>query len=69
MEGLTAVHADSLEEAMDMVNPSRPVVLVDSEGDSIREIKPDVVVDAILAKKPWDQKGYGKADHWIGTGI
>ena len=28
VEGLTAVHADSLEEAMDMVNPSRPVVLV-----------------------------------------
>lgn len=51
VEGLTAVHADSLEEAMDMVNPSRPVVLVDSEGDSIREIKPDVVVDAILAKR------------------
>ena len=27
------------------------MVLVDSEGDSIREIKPDVVVDAILAKR------------------
>lgn len=51
VEGLTAVHADSLEEAMDMVHPSRPVVLVDPEGDSIREIKPDVVVDAILAKR------------------
>lgn len=51
VEGLTAVHADSLEEAMDMVHPERPVVLVDPEGDSIREIKPDVVVDAILAKR------------------
>lgn len=51
VEDLTAVHADSLEEAMDTVHPLRPVVLVDPEGDSIREIKPDVVVDAILAKR------------------
>lgn len=51
VEGLTAVCADSLKKAMDMVSPSRPVVFIDPEGDSIREIKPDVVVDAILAKR------------------
>ena len=51
VEGLTAVCADSLKKAMDMVSPSRPVVFIDPEGDSIREIKPDAVVDAILAKR------------------
>ncbi|MBS7007775.1 selenium-dependent molybdenum cofactor biosynthesis protein YqeB [Anaerostipes sp.] len=51
VEGITAVRADSLAEAMDTVSPLRPAVLADPKGDSIREIKPDVVVDAILAKR------------------
>lgn len=51
VEGLTAVRADSLREAMDVVTPSKPVVLVDPEGKSISKIKPAAVVDAILAKR------------------
>lgn len=70
VEGLTAVCADSLKKAMDMVSPSRPVVFIDPEGDSIREIKPDVVVDAILAKRNLGTSpGHVGAYHRTGTGI
>lgn len=51
VEGLKAVRADSLKEALETVSPQRPVVLVDPKGDSIREIRPNAVVDAILAKR------------------
>ena len=67
VEGLTAVRAESLKEAMEKVGPLTPVVLVDPKADSIREIKPDAVVDAILAKKNLGMKR-GMAELTIGLG-
>ena len=51
VEGMTAYLADSPGEAMERAAAGAPAVLVDPEGETIPVLKPDVVVDAILAKK------------------
>ncbi len=51
VEGVTAVRADSAAEAMEILARGEIPVLVDPEGDSRHELKPDALVDAILAKK------------------
>ena len=38
-------------------------LLTDTHGKHIRELEPEAVIDAILAKKEsWDQQGYGTTD-------
>lgn len=51
MEGLRAVHISKQEEAEAVWAQNAVPVLIDPKGESIRTLKPDVVVDAILAKK------------------
>ena len=51
VEGLRAVRVDSLEQAEAVWAENAVPVLVDPFGESIRAAKPEVVVDAILAKK------------------
>jgi len=51
VEGVTAVYAASVEEALAAVERGEIPVLVDPEGSCRHELKPDAVVDAILAKK------------------
>ncbi|MDO4478277.1 MAG: selenium-dependent molybdenum cofactor biosynthesis protein YqeB [Lachnospiraceae bacterium] len=51
VEGITCRLVSSAEEAMKMVTPKNPVMLVDETGACLEVIKPDVVIDAILAKK------------------
>ena len=51
VEGLRAVRISKQEEAEAVWAQNAVPVLIDSKGESIRTLKPDVVVDAILAKK------------------
>lgn len=51
VEGVCSRPAGSLVEALDLVHQGIIPVLVDPWGEQVEHLKPDVVVDAILAKK------------------
>lgn len=51
VEGLRAVHIETLEQAEAVWAENAVPVLTDPEGRCIAQAKPEVVVDAILAKK------------------
>ena len=51
VEGVTAVRIGSAAEAERVLARGEVPLLVDPAGDSIRRLRPGVVVDAILAKK------------------
>ena len=51
VEGVTAVRVDSVEKAGEVLARGQVPLLVDPTGESIRRLRPAVVVDAILAKR------------------
>ena len=51
VEGLRAVRIEALAQAEEVWNQNAVPVLVDPKGESIAQARPDVLVDAILAKK------------------
>ena len=51
VEGLRAVRIEALAQAEEVWNQNAIPVLVDPKGESIAQARPDVLVDAILAKK------------------
>lgn len=51
VEDMTCHLADSLEQARQFLEEGKLTVLVDPKGESIAQLKPLAVVDAILAKK------------------
>ena len=51
VEGVTAVRITDAGQADGILKQGQVPLLVDPAGESIRQIKPDAVVDAILAKK------------------
>lgn len=51
VEDMTCYLAESLEQAEQYLNEGKLTVLVDPTGESIPQLKPLAVVDAILAKK------------------
>ena len=51
VEGIKAVRAKDITDALRIVGEKNIAVLVDPEGACISELKPDVLVDAILAKR------------------
>lgn len=51
VEGVRAKRCDSTQEITPALTQNCIPVLVDPEGTAVRELKPDVVVDAILAKR------------------
>lgn len=51
VEGITARKAETPEEALSLLEQGVIPVLVDPEGTCITALRPDAVVDAILAKK------------------
>lgn len=51
VEDVTGIRCDSMEVVEDVLNDGNIAVIVDENADIIRKIKPDVVVDAILAKR------------------
>lgn len=67
VEDVTCYLAESLEEAVSMLEDGKLTILVDPEGEYIRELKPLAVVDAILAKRNMGTKK-SMADIVIGLG-
>lgn len=51
VEDVTAKHAKNASEAMELLQEGFVPVLADPEARCVKEIKPDVLVDAILAKR------------------
>ena len=51
VEGVTCYCAESLAQAEELLHAGKVAVLVDPAGDTIAQLKPLAVVDAILAKK------------------
>lgn len=51
IEGVTCILASGVTEAKKLLEEGKLVMLVDKEGVCIEQLHPDVVVDAILAKK------------------
>lgn len=51
VEDVTCVLASSLAEARRFLHQKKLVMLIDPDGNSIEELKPLAVIDAILAKK------------------
>lgn len=51
VEGVTARCVKTVDEARQMWEEDRIAVVVDSQWNIVRKLKPDVVVDAIMAKK------------------
>ena len=51
VEGIRAVRARSVEKARGIAASGEVAVIVDPEGTSAAELSPDVLVDAILAKR------------------
>jgi xanthine dehydrogenase accessory factor len=51
VEGITCTLTSNIDDAMRRTQPGRPMILIDPEAKSLARLKPDVLVDAILAKK------------------
>jgi len=51
VEGVEAVLARDILEAQEIIDRGQIPVLVDSTGKVVRQMKPDVEIDAIVAKK------------------
>lgn len=51
VEDIKAVLASDVDSALEIINDGNIAVLVDEKAGCIRELKPDFVIDAILAKK------------------
>ena len=51
LEGVTMHLAEDVETALEEVSPLHPQMLIDESAESIPVIKPEILVDAIIAKK------------------
>ena len=51
IENMTCFKANTIEDAQELLEQGKLVVLVDEKGESIDYFKPQIVVDGILAKK------------------
>ena len=51
VEGVTCTLTSNIDDAMRRAQPGRPMLLIDPEAKSLARLKPDVLIDAILAKK------------------
>lgn len=51
IEGITAVHVHCLDEIKEAWNNNKVPVIIDPKGQYIKQLKPNIVVDAIIAKK------------------
>ncbi|MGL5675626.1 MAG: selenium-dependent molybdenum cofactor biosynthesis protein YqeB [Cellulosilyticaceae bacterium] len=66
VEGVTAVRCDSIEEVYRVLEKKQIPVMIDKEAKVIERINPDVVVDAIIAKR---NLGTRKTDAPIVIGV
>lgn len=69
VENLRAVRIETLAQAEEVWKQNAVPVLADPQGKSIASAKPDVLVDAILAKRILAQRGYGTLTIALGPGF
>lgn len=55
VEGVTAVWAADFAEAQEILEDGNIPVLIDPDCKILEEIQPQVLIDAILAKRIWEQ--------------
>lgn len=51
LEGVTAIHVEDAQAAREIAGKGQVPVLIDPEATSLKALKPQVVVDAIIAKR------------------
>ncbi len=51
VEGVRAVLADDVQQAKELVSQGVIPVIIDEKGETVQQLKPQVVIDAIMAKK------------------
>ncbi len=51
VEGLTAVRVDAIQHCRKVLSDDKIPVLIDPGGESTKDLRPEVLVDAIIAKK------------------
>ena len=51
VEGIRAIRAENAAQALELAQRGEIAVLVDPNADCVRVIRPDAVVDAVLAKR------------------
>lgn len=66
VEGVKAKRAGSIEEAYDFLDKSLIPVVVDPEGEIVKELRPKVLVDGIMAKR---NTGTSKTDADLVIGL
>ena len=69
MENVEAVWIESVEQMRQVWEEGKVPVLVDPKGESIRLLKPKVVVDAILARKSRNNKDMAPLTIGLGPGF
>lgn len=51
VEGMVCRKVESIEKALEIVDPGKPVLLVDEEAHCLKKYHPQILIDGILAKK------------------
>lgn len=51
VEGMICTKVETIEEALEIAEPGRPVLLVDEEAHCLKKYHPEVLIDGILAKR------------------
>jgi xanthine dehydrogenase accessory factor len=51
IEGITAIHVDDLDKMKETWKNKNIPIMIDPKGRWLKEVKPNIVVDAIIAKK------------------
>lgn len=51
VEGVLCKKAENIREALEMVSPCNPVILTDKTGECLKEYRPEILIDGILAKR------------------
>lgn len=51
VEGMACTKVESIEKALETVEPGKPVLLVDEEAHCLKKYHPQILIDGILAKK------------------
>lgn len=70
VEGVTAYRADSIDAAKALIDEGKLAILCDESADAIKALKPDIVVDAIIAKRNLGtNKGMAKLTIALGPGF
>ena len=68
VEGIKAVLADNVEQVYKIIEEDNIPVIIDPDGEMIKELKPKVIVDAIISKNNSGKTKINDADIVIAVG-